>query len=46
MPVVKNLFGIDPINWTDKNIAVSNDHNQGSFLPMDNDKINQFEKFA
>ena len=42
----KKLVCTNPITWTDKNIAVSKDHNQGSFLPMDNDKINQFEKFA
>ena len=42
----KELVCINPITWTDKNIAVSKVCNQGSFLPMDNDKINQLEKFA
>ena len=42
----KELVCTNPISWSDNNISVSNVHNQGSFLPMDNDKIDQYEKFA
>ena len=42
----KELVCTNPISWSDNNISVSNVHNQGSFLPMDNDKIDQYENFA
>ena len=42
----KKIVCINPIAWTDKNISVSKVDNQGSFLPMDNEKINHFEQFA
>ena len=44
--MAKKIVCINPIAWTDKNISVSKVDNQGSFLPMDNEKINHFEQFA